>query len=441
MLHKFGLDIERHRVRMMKEELDEKFKDTKDNLRIVFVCAMWMTGFDVKSCSTIYLDKPMRNHTLMQTIARANRVFAKKNNGLIVDYIGIFNDLKKALAIYGSASGGSVKEGELPVEAKKALVEELRTALDEAKTFLRGVGSDLPKIINAKDEFTFISMKDDAINDILVNDQSKAQFITHALKVERLFQAILPDVSAGQFSRERKVIQIIAEGVRNNNSQDIINLSSVMAEVNRVLDKSIKVKEQYVIKNAAGSHVLDMSKVDFEALKKIFDNSRKHIEIDKLRGKLTAQLQAMLQLNKSRVDYASKFEGLIADYNKGGKDVDTFFVELISFARSLSEEEQRGVSENLSEEEIAIFDLLTRPNIKLNKKEREQVKQVAKELLETLKAERVVLDWRKQQKTRAAVRVAIFDALEQLPEPFTKELYSQKCELVYQHVYEACIRG
>ncbi len=436
-MRELGLDIERHRVRMLKEDLGEKFKSSKDHFRIVFVCAMWMTGFDVKSCSTIYLDKPMRNHTLMQTIARANRVFADKNNGLIVDYIGIFTDLKKALAIYGSASGGNVKEGELPVEAKQALVNELRTALDEAKTFLRGVGSDLGKIINAKDEFVRIGLMDDTVDSILVNDQSKTQFITHAGKVERLFQAILPDVSAGQFSMERKAIHVLAERVRNNNSQDVINLSAVLAEVNRVLDKSIKVKEQYIIKNAAGSHVLDMSKVDFDALKKMFDASRKNIELDRLRGKINAQLQAMLRQNKSRIDFAAKFEQLIADYNAGGKDIDTFFVEVISFARSLSEEEQRHISENLSEEELAIFDLLTRPNIKLNKAERERVKQVAKELLDTLKAERIVLDWRKQQKTRAAVRVAIFDALEQLPEAYTKNLYSEKCEVVYQHVYEA----
>ena len=181
-----------------------------------------------------------------------------------------------------------------------------------------------------------------------------------------------------------------------------------------------------------------MSKVDFDALKKIFDNSRKHIEIDRLRGKINAQLQAMLRLNKSRIDYAAKFEQLITDYNDGGKDVNTFFEELVTFARSLNVEEQRGIAENLSEEELAIFDLLTRPNIKLNKTERAQVKQVAKELLDILKAERLVLDWRKQQKTRAAVRVAIFDALEQLPPtPYIKDLYDQKCELVYQHVYEA----
>ncbi|GAJ20943.1 unnamed protein product, partial [marine sediment metagenome] len=101
-----GLDIKAHRERMLKEDLDTKFKDPDDPFRIVFVCAMWMTGFDVPSCSTIYLDRPMRNHTLMQTIARANRVFKDKVNGLIVDYVGVFRNIQKALAIYGSGSGG-----------------------------------------------------------------------------------------------------------------------------------------------------------------------------------------------------------------------------------------------------------------------------------------------------------------------------------------------
>jgi type I restriction enzyme, R subunit len=123
-----GLDIMPHRKRIVHESpgLDEKFKDPQNPLRIVFVCAMWITGFDVPSCSTIYLDKPMQNHTLMQTIARANRVFRDKVNGLIVDYIGVFRNLQKALAIYGSASGGGVEEGDTPVKAKAALVEQLR---------------------------------------------------------------------------------------------------------------------------------------------------------------------------------------------------------------------------------------------------------------------------------------------------------------------------
>jgi type I restriction enzyme R subunit len=117
-MRKKGLDIVPHRKRMVQEDLDTKFKDPDDPFRLVFVCAMWMTGFDVPSCSTIYLDKPMRNHTLMQTIARANRVFGDKVNGLIVDYVNVFRDLQKALAIYGSAAGGGVPRATAPSGAR-----------------------------------------------------------------------------------------------------------------------------------------------------------------------------------------------------------------------------------------------------------------------------------------------------------------------------------
>jgi len=379
----------------------------------------------------------MRNHTLMQTIARANRVFGEKVNGLIVDYIGIVKDLKKALAIYGAASGGGIQEGEMPVAAKQALVEDLRAAIDETASFLHSAGADLTEIVTAPDEFVRIARLDDAADAILVNDESKSRFLSLAGRVEQLFQAILPDPAASQCGPQRKASQVLAEKVRNNQNQDITDLESVMPEVNRVLDESIKTTGKYVIREEVGSHILDLSKVDFEALKKLLATRRKNIQIDRLRGRINAQLQAMLRRNKSRIDYAAKFEKLIAEYNAGRKDVDTFVIELISFARDLNEEEQRGISENLNEEELAIFDLITRPNIKLNKKEREQIKKIARDLLDTLKAERIVLDWRKQQKTRAAVRVAIFDALEELPEPYTQELYGQKCELVYQHVYEA----
>ena len=136
-----GLDIVPHRQRMNAEALDEKFKDPNDPLRLVFVCAMWLTGFDVPSCSTIYLDKPMRNHTLMQTIARANRVFPGKHSGLIVDYANVFASLEKALAIYGEGKGGAT-----PVRDKQQLVEELREAVEAATAFCASHGVDLAAI-------------------------------------------------------------------------------------------------------------------------------------------------------------------------------------------------------------------------------------------------------------------------------------------------------
>ena len=141
-MKKLGLDIEPHRRRMNESQpaLDEKFKDTDDPLRLVFVCAMWLTGFDAPSCSTVYLDKPMRNHTLMQTIARANRVFPGKHSGVIVDYANVFASLEKALAIYGAGKGGAS-----PVRDKQELVEELREAVDDATAFCARHGFCLPK--------------------------------------------------------------------------------------------------------------------------------------------------------------------------------------------------------------------------------------------------------------------------------------------------------
>ena len=120
-----GIDIKPYRKRIVEENLEDKFKDPQDPLRLAFVCSMWTTGFDVPSLSTVYLDKPLRNHTLMQTITRANRVFPEKNNGLIVAYVDVFRNLQKALAIYAIGS----KAGEVPVEEKGALVDALREAV------------------------------------------------------------------------------------------------------------------------------------------------------------------------------------------------------------------------------------------------------------------------------------------------------------------------
>ena len=435
-----GLDIRPHRKRMLDEDLDTKFKDEKDPLRIAFVCAMWMTGFDVPSCSTIYLDKPMRNHTLMQTIARANRVFGEKVNGLIVDYIGIFRDLQKALAIYGSAVGGEAGKGEMPVEVKAALVDELREAIKTTKEFLIGHNVKLGDIQSAEG-FLRVRLLDEAVRAIipledaadalLVNDNIKQQYLSLANKVELLFQAILPDVHANEFGMDRKAIVVIADKIRSlTPSADI---SIVMGQVDGLLDKSIAPKG-YKIRE---TKIVDLSQVDFEKLKQQFEKSRKHIEIEKLRGQINNKLVHMLQLNKSRMDFYEQFQKLIAEYNSGAKNADAFFAQLVTFAQSLNEEDKRGVSESLTEEELAIFDILTRPNLKLSRKEKETVKGVAKDLLNTLKTEKLVLDWRKRQQTRAAVQITILNFLENLPPTYSDTLYQEKCDVVYQHVFDA----
>ena len=427
---KKGLDIAPHRIRMVKEDLETKFKDPADPFRLVFVCAMWMTGFDVPSCSTIYLDKPLRNHTLMQTIARANRVFREKINGLIVDYVGVFRDLQKALAIY-AGSGGGPGGGKTPVKDKKELIGMLMKAIAEVMDFCkeRGVGVDtLPKTAGL---YRVKALKD-AVDAILVNDEGRKKYLNLEGRVRLIYQAILPDLSASQFTATCALFAAIADMIRS--LMPAVDVSGVMDRIEAVLDKSIG-SSGYTIKEDAKP--LDLSKIDFDALRKFFKTSRKRIEIERLRAAITAKLQALVAVNRMRVDFAERFQQLIDEYNAGSASAEAIYEQLLNFAQELNEEEQRHVREHLSEEELAIFDILTKPRLGIAPKEERQVKKVAKEMLDTLKSQRFVLDWRKRQQSRAAVRLCIEEWLDKLPQVYTPELYRAKCEAVYQHVYDA----
>lgn len=446
-----GLDITPHRRRMVTEDLEGKFKDPKNRLRIVFVTAMWMTGFDIPNCSTIYLDKPMRNHTLMQTIARANRVFGEKVSGTIVDYIGIFRDLQKALAIYGSATEGGVVEGDSPVEDKSALVEHLRRVIAEAEVFCRERGVDVAAVV-ATTGFQRIRDIDDAVNllvdvrtttaiddsveQVIANDDLKRRFLALASTVERLFRAVLPHPAANEFGTIRALFHAMAEKIRSFTPE--VDLADVAAAVENVLDQSIG-PVSYVIAPVTidPSNQIDLSKIDFDALQQRFQRGHKRTEAEKLRSAIQGKLRRMVQLNKSRMNYLETYQHLIDEYNAGGTDVEMLYANLLTFLGTLKEEEQRAVAEHLTEEELAIFDLLSRPDLQLSEAEKAQVKAVAHDLLEALKHGKLVLDWRKKQQARAAVQVAIADTLDRLPSAYTTELYQQKCDQVYQHIYES----
>src|SRR6266702_3265492 len=334
---KKGLDIAIHRKRMVREDLETKFKNSDDPLRIVFACAMWITGFDVPSCSTIYLDKPMKNHTLMQTIARANRVWRDKQNGLIVDYVGIFRNLQKALAIYGTTQTG----GELPIKDKDELVRLLRIAIERATEFSKRHGVEPEKILEAAG-FQREKLKDDAVAAFVLRDDIRRQFLGLAGDIEKLFKSLLPDPAANEFGAMRKVFAVIAEKIRSE--IPAADISGVMEDVADVLDQSIAT-EGYVIRPSVGSNLIDLSNID--------------------------------------------------------------------------------------------FDLLTKPDPALSKAEEREVKKVAKELHTKLKGEKLVMDWKKRQTTRAAVRYTIETMLDELPRTYTPELYQKKCDVVYQHVFDA----
>lgn len=430
------LDIRPHRERMIKEALDIKFKDPDNKFRLVFVCAMWMTGFDAPACATIYLDKPMRNHTLMQTIARANRVFKQKRDGLIVDYIGIFRRLEQALAIYGTGTGGTADNGEFPIQKKQKEVEQLRSMVEEVTTFCGSLGIDLIAIRRA-DGFDRAKLKNDAVEAILLSEETSLRYFAYVKEVNRLYQSILPHPDSSQFYIIRKLLNIVAEAVLNEVPD--ADISSVEEEMGQLLDASVET-EHYVIEAEVDdpSRRVDLSRVDFDALKARFEQGYKRTAAEQLRGAINRKLQRMVRHNRTRLNYLETFQQMIDEYNAGSVDVDEIFEQLITYVKELDEEDQRGLAERLSEEELAIFDLLTRPEMSLNDTERETIKQTAHNLLETLKREKLVLDWRKRQQARAAVKQTIELILDGgLPEKFSSEIFVAKCELLYQHVYEA----
>jgi type I restriction enzyme R subunit len=418
---------------MVKEDLEKRFKKSDDPLRIVFVCAMWITGFDVPSCSTIYLDKPMKNHTLMQTIARANRVWREKQNGLIVDYVGIFRHLQKALAIYGTTQSGA-KQGDLPIKDKLELAKLLRETIQDTAIFCRDRGVDLEAIGDAIG-FQREKLKEDAVATFVIDDKTRRRFMELAAHVEKLFKSLLPDPAANEFGTIRKVIKVVAEKIRSEIPP--ADISEVMEHVDELLDRSVST-EGYVIRpSATENEYIDLSKIDFEALKEKFERGRKPIELQKLRGQIANKLVQMVRLNRTRVNFLEEFQKMIDEYNSGALNLETLFARLMAFTKRLSDEEKRGIAEQLTEEELVIFDLLTKPEMKLTKAEEREVKKVARELLESLKEGKLVLDWKKGQTTRAAVRFTVETVLDHLPRTYTPQVYEQKCDVVYQHIFDS----
>lgn len=426
-----GLDIIPHRKRMNEESLGEKFKDSKDPLRLVFVCAMWITGFDVPSCSTIYLDKPMKNHTLMQTIARANRKYPGKEAGLIVDYVGVFRKLQEALAIYGGASSGEGGEGE-PIKNKAELVEYLKHLLARGITFLSEHGVNAQAIKDAHG-FEKVAKLDDAVEQLIANEETKNSFMSQARIVSRVYRAILPDPDANELAPDAVLISVIAQKIKA--LAPPVDISDVMQQVEELLDRSIA-PVPYIIKEDDDQPLHDLSQIDFEKLKEKFNQGRKRTEAEKLRALLSMKLETMLTENPTRKDFMEKFQKLIDAYNSGSLNIEVFFKELVDLTADLKVEDQRAIRENLSEEELALFDILTKPVPELADKERTLVKKVCKELLETLKAEKLVLDWRKKDRARSDVRRTLEIVFDRgLPESYDEGIYNEKCELAFHHIF------
>jgi type I restriction enzyme R subunit len=205
-----------------------------------------------------------------------------------------------------------------------------------------------------------------------------------------------------------------------------------MARIAELLDESIT---GHTIPTK-GPPAIDLSNINFEALSKRFmESQHKNAFLEALKAALRSTIETMVRLNPTRVDFAEKLEALIESYNAGSRSIEQLFQDLLQFSNSLDDEQQRHVREQLTEEEQAIFDILTRPAPELSAAERAEVKKVARQLLARLK-EFLVLNWRVKAAARSKLRMAIEDTLDTLPRAYSPEMYQQKCGAVFEHVYE-----
>ena len=454
------LDIKPHRERINQldahmADIEGNFKDEAHPLQLVFVCAMWLTGFDAPSLSTLYLDKPMKDHTLMQTIARANRVTPwqingiEKKNGEIIDYYNVFRNMKKALKDYAQGEDGL---DEPPVRDKAALFALLDDAMEQALAYCTTNGIGLREVLAGGDVFAKIGLFNEFANTLLASDELRRTFYVYENTVSALYEACKPEVLG---HNKVRVVAALAylRGVTEALVEQL-DIDKVMQRVAELLDESVVVNnaEGFKAKEFEAQYEIikrgrtwDLSRIDFDKLRQDFGQAvYKNIEIADLRGFIAHKLALMLAQNSTRGSFAQRFQQIIDTYNAGGSSTEQYYEQLLEFSQGMATEDARHVREDLTEDELEVYDLLCKEA--MTQVETQKVKLAAKALLHRLQDESpkvLVQDWYKTDQTRRIVRSAVAEVLDrELPEEsYDRILFQSKCDNVFHLVLDHAAQG
>lgn len=439
------INFHRHRINNGFELTDGKrvsvekaFKDPNHPFRLAIVCAMWLTGFDVPPLSILYLDKPLKAHTLMQAIARANRVFEGKNNGLIVDYCGILKNLRAALATFaGTADEGRKGDKTVdPTQPQENLLNDLQNAINAVREFLTSQGASLDRILAEKGFALNAAIRDtkEAVNE---NDETRKRFKILCREVFRKFKASTNISGINEYRKAHDAIKLVDKSLEKD--EQVKDISQVLRELYSVVDEAIEVTNI----NTQDGELYDISKIDFERLKAEFQKSpAPRTTVQNLKQAVEQRLRRMLNQNTARIDYQKHYEEIVSRYNQE-KDrllIEQTFEELFKFIQDLDEEAQRATREGLSEETLALFDLLKKPDLQCA--EIKRIKGIASNLLQILKQELLQLDqWYEKESTRDRIKGAIYDFLYSdntgLPvESYEIEEIAEKTNVVFLHVMQ-----
>ena len=417
-------------------DVETAFKNPKHPFRIAVVCAMWLTGFDVECLSTLYIDKPMRAHTLMQAIARANRVYPGKDFGLIVDYNGMLKSLREALAQYALGDDGGEAEIVAPIEER---VAALADAIAVTEAHLRGLGFDAIRLPGTTG-FTRIALLKDAVEAVYTSDAAKRRYEILCRVVFSRFKALLVEPSALIYAERHDNLEAIYRKLSER--RDTADVSALLQVLHRIVNQAIATQTPGI--DQAQGITVDLSQIDMGLLRDEFSKvKRKATVIEDIRKILEDKLAQMLARNPLRMNFEKKYQEIIAAYNqdKDRATVEQTFGQVIDLINSMDAEQRRAVEEGLTEEQLALFDLVQRGD--LSKTDRERIKQASRELLDGVLKVIAPLDhWTEKEQTQAEVETFILDQVYQtLPEPpYSADDKAQIAQLVYRHIWQQSVR-
>lgn len=431
---KWGLDILPHREKMEKRELDKEFKNAENPLRVVFVCAMWLTGFDVKSLSCLYIDKPMKAHTLMQTIARANRVADGKDNGLIVDYIGIVKALRKALADYTASPEGGAG-GNDPTIDKQELISHVMETISSATEFLKEHNFDLQELIDA-DAFAKLVLLRRGADAMCETPEIQKSFATYITVLLKFWKFLDRDDITYEMKQHKDALEAIYKELQKKRKHaDITDLS---VAINAIVDEHLELDAEGIMAESGLNRRFDISKIDFDLLRREFAKKQeKNLIMKDIQELLQERIAQMMTANPSRINFYEKYQEIIRNYNaeQNRASIEKTFEDLMRLTEELSEEEKRYIREGFeNDEQLSLYDVLCKDD--LSKEDIKKLKNVAKDLLAKIKSMLKTMDHPfDKQETKASIVITIRDLLwQELPESYSDESITYYRDAVFNYI-------
>lgn len=395
-----------------RRNISERMKDPSDPMKIAIVRDMWLTGFDAPSLHTMYLDKPMKGHTLMQAIARVNRVFKDKQGGLVVDYIGVAYDLKKALSEY---TEGDKKETGI---AQEIAVAKMQEKYEVVKAFFHG--------FNYKKFFTAasnekMSIMIEAMEHILKQEKGKERYLEQDGLLTRAFALSIPHEDAIKIRDDVGLFQAVRAAIIKTTGTKGTEAEDVDSAIKQILSKAIISDRVIDIFAAAGLKKPDISILSDEFLAEMKDMPQKNLAFEALKKLLNDEIRIR---QKKNIVQARSFEDLldkaIKAYTNKSIEAAEIIQQLIELAKKMREEQNRGKQLNLTDEEVAFYDALADNESAKQVLGDETLKTIARELVETVR-KNVSIDWTLRESVQAKLRVLVKRILKRYGYPPDKQ--------------------